>query len=100
MIGNVSNNQNISFGKRFNPVKAIVDSSLSKENAGQILGIKHANINYSKKELEALSIQTKIADLESKLDATPYSERSLIAHLKEQIAQEKEKEKQKLNLFA
>ncbi|OGH95580.1 MAG: hypothetical protein A2039_06490 [Candidatus Melainabacteria bacterium GWA2_34_9] len=94
MIENVQNNQNVSFGRRYNPVKAIVDSSAAKANAEQILGIKHANINYSKKELETLGVQNKIINLESKLDVA--TERGLIAHLKKQIAQEK----QKLNLFA
>ena len=90
MTRNVSNNQNVSFGKRFNPVKTIVDSSAAKVNPRQLLG------NEPKKELEALKTQIKIADLESKLDVTPYSDRAVIDHLKEQIA----KETQKLNLFA
>ena len=82
MIGNVLNNQNISFGKKVSPEK--------------LLGIKHANIKYTPKELESLDIQTRNANLEAKLDIAQCHEKSLIAGLKKDIAQLK----QKLNLFA
>jgi len=93
MIGNVSNNQCMGFTGRWMP-KPILESSLPKVKAEQLLGIKHANINYSDSELKALGLKNKIINLESELDIA--TNKDLINRLKNLISQER----QKLDLVA